>query len=111
MGDKPVIVVVNCANPLVMSEIEPYCDAILVTFSVQNQAILDIVTGKAEPYALLPFQMPANMKTVELQAEDTPRDMECYVDACGNVYDFAFGLNWSGKINDWRVEKYGNKKY
>ena len=111
MGDKPVIVVVNCTNPLVMSEIEPYCDAILVTFSVQNQAILDIVTGKAEPYALLPFQMPANMKTVELQAEDTPRDMDCYVDACGNVYDFAFGLNWSGKINDWRVEKYGNKKY
>ena len=107
MGERPVVVVVNCTNPMVMSEIEPYCDAILLTFGIQNQAILDIITGKAEPYALLPFQMPANMKTVEEQAEDTPRDMECYVDACGNVYDFAFGLNWEGKIDDWRVEKYG----
>lgn len=32
--------------------------------------------------------------------------MECYVDANGNTYDFAFGLNWAGVINDERVEKY-----
>lgn len=110
MGNKPVIVVINCSNPMIMSEIEPYCDAILLTFSVQNQAILDIVTGKAEPYALLPFQMPADMITVEEQAEDTPHDMRCYTDKAGNVYDFAFGLNWKGKINDKRVEKYGKKQ-
>lgn len=106
MGNKHVIVVINCTNPMVMSEIEPYSDAILLTFSVQNQAILDIISGEAEPYALLPFQMPADMITVEQQAEDTPHDMKCYVDANGNTYDFAFGLNWSGRINDWRVEKY-----
>jgi len=110
MGNKKVIVVVNCTNPLVFSEIEPYADAILVTFSVQNQAILDIITGKAEPSALLPFQMPADMTTVEQQAEDTPLDMRCYVDANGNTYDFAFGLNWKGVIKDKRVEKYGKKK-
>lgn len=22
------------------------------------------------------------------------------------AYDFAFGLNWNGVIDDWRVEKY-----
>ena len=33
-----------------------------------------------------------------------------YKDADGNVYDFAFGLNWSGVINDWRTEKYAPKK-
>ena len=32
--------------------------------------------------------------------------MECYVDANGNTYDFAFGMNWSGVINDERVTKY-----
>ena len=32
--------------------------------------------------------------------------MECYVDANGNTYDFAFGLNWSGVINDERVQTY-----
>ena len=29
--------------------------------------------------------------------------MVCYVDAEGNTYDFAFGMNWSGVINDERV--------
>jgi beta-glucosidase len=32
--------------------------------------------------------------------------MRCYLDADGNTYDFAFGLNWSGIINDDRVKKY-----
>ncbi len=50
--------------------------------------------------------MPASMQTVEEQLEDIPRDMECYTDADGNVYDFAFGLNWSGVIKDERVRKY-----
>ena len=106
MGDKKVIVVVNTSNPFVLSEIEPLADAILITFTIQKQAILDVITGKYEPSGLLPFQMPANMKTVEEQAEDTPRDMVCYKDADGNTYDFAYGLNWSGIINDERVQRY-----
>ena len=32
--------------------------------------------------------------------------MECYMDTDGNVYDFAYGLNWSGLINDARTETY-----
>ena len=106
MGDKPVIVVVATDRPFVASEIEPYADAILLTFGVDNKAVLDIVSGKFEPYALLPFQMPADMETVELQCEDLPHDMECYTDGDGNTYDFAFGLNWNGRINDARVKKY-----
>lgn len=106
MGDKPVIVIIETTNPTVLSELEPLADAILLTFQVQKQAVLDIMTGQAEPSALLPFQMPANMRTVELQAEDTPRDMQCYVDADGNTYDFAYGLNWNGVIDDERVKRY-----
>jgi beta-glucosidase len=48
------------------------------------------------------------MKTVEAQYEDVPRDMNCYVDSDGNKYDFGFGLNWHGTINDQRVTKYKN---
>lgn len=106
MGDKKIVVVINSTNPTVLSELEPLADAILITFTVQKQAVLEIVNGTYEPSGLLPFQMPANMKTVELQEEDTPRDMECYKDVDGNVYDFAFGLNWKGVINDARVKKY-----
>lgn len=106
MGSKPVIVSVNISNPMVMSEIEPFADAIFCTFDIQNQVVLELVRGKIEPSALLPFQMPADMLTVEAQAEDTPRDMKCYKDIDGNTYDFAFGLNWGGVINDSRVQKY-----
>ena len=46
------------------------------------------------------------METVATQFEDVPRDMECYVDAAGNKYDFAFGMNWAGVIADERVTTY-----
>ena len=105
MGDKPVITVVSTGKPFV-PEFEPYSDAILVSFGCQNQALLDLISGAVEPSALLPMQLPADMKTVELQKEDVPFDMECYVDTEGNAYDFAFGLNWSGRIEDERVRKY-----
>ena len=29
----------------------------------------------------------------------------------GNTYDFAYGLNWKGRINDRRVKKYQPRKY
>ncbi len=106
MGEKPVVVVVATTRPFVMSEFEPYADAILLTLGVQNPVVMDIVSGRYEPSGLLPVQMPANMKTVEEQAEDLPHDMECHIDTEGNAYDFAFGLNWSGIINDTRVQKY-----
>jgi beta-glucosidase len=51
--------------------------------------------------------MPADMLTVEEQFEDVPRDMTPYVDAAGNSYDFAFGLNWDGVIKDERTTRYG----
>lgn len=106
MGNKPVLVVVNVSKPMVFSEVESSASAILVHMGVQDQALMDIITGKAEPSALLPFQMPADMTTVEKQFEDVPRDMKPYADSDGNTYDFAFGLNWEGIINDDRVTKY-----
>jgi beta-glucosidase len=106
MNGKPVIVVVNASNPMIFKEFEPNVDGILMGFGVQHQAILDVVSGKVEPSGLLPIQMPANMETVESQLEDVPHDMQVHKDSEGNSYDFAFGLNWKGKIDDPRTKKY-----
>ncbi|HEX6223341.1 MAG TPA: glycoside hydrolase family 3 C-terminal domain-containing protein, partial [Chryseolinea sp.] len=106
MNGKPVIVVVNAASPMIFQEFESSVDGILLSFGVQHQAILDILSGKAEPSGLLPVQMPANMETVEAQLEDVPHDMQVHKDSEGNLYDFAFGLNWKGKIEDARTKKY-----
>ncbi|WP_454804141.1 glycoside hydrolase family 3 N-terminal domain-containing protein [Mucilaginibacter phyllosphaerae] len=106
MKGKPVIVSINMNNPMVFAEFEKNANAIIADFGVQGQASLDIITGKAEPSALLPLQMPLDMKVVEAQYEDVPHDMKCYTDAEGHVYDFAYGLNWKGVIKDARTAKY-----
>lgn len=107
-GSKPVVVLMNMTHlSMVFSEVEPLADAILVGYGVGDEAFLKTVAGEHEPNGLLVAQMPASMEAVEAQTgEDLPRDLECYVDADGNVYDFTFGLNWSGKIEDSRVSTY-----
>ncbi|MDR1504369.1 MAG: glycoside hydrolase family 3 protein [Prevotella sp.] len=109
MKEKPVLVIVNSLKPMVFNEFESRVDGILIRFGVSTQAALDIISGKSEPSGLLPIQMPANMETVEKQFEDVAHDMECHKDTEGNIYDFAFGLNWNGIINDARTAKYSVK--
>lgn len=110
MGDKPVIVCIKTTCPMVMSEVEPFADAILMEFGDHPQAMLEILCGIHEPSGLLPLQLPANMDTVEKQCEDVPFDMECHRDEMGNLYDFGYGMNWNGVIKDKRVEKYSNQQ-
>lgn len=110
MNGKPVILSVSITNPMVFSEIEKSVDGIIGEFGVQMDALLDIISGRVEPSGLLPLQMPLNMSEVEKQFEDVPHDMKPYKDSDGNVYDFAFGLNWKGVIQDARTIKYKVKK-
>ncbi|MBP1666754.1 MAG: glycoside hydrolase family 3 protein, partial [Bacteroidetes bacterium] len=106
MGDKPVVVAIRMSNPMIFNEFEEFVEAIIVTFGVQDQAIMEIISGNTEPSGLLPVQMPSDMSTVEKQFEDVPFDMKCHTDSEGNTYDFGFGLNWNGIIKDSRTEKY-----
>lgn len=106
MGDKPVIAAITLKNPMVMAELEPYTDAILVEYGVSADAVTDVLTGVFEPEGLLPVQMPADMDTVEEQCEDVAFDMRCYEDSEGHVYDFGFGLNYKGVIQDERTKRY-----
>lgn len=106
MKGKPVLVSITTTHPMVFSEIEKEATVLLLNFGVQDQAILEVITGKTEPSALLPMQMPADMITVERQAEDVPYDMQFHKDADGHNYDFGFGMNWKGVIVDSRKSRY-----
>ena len=109
-GDVPVIVSMQMDRGMAWSEVEPLADVILVNYKAQhNEAVAEIILGQTEPNGLLVFQQAASMEAVEKQLDDVPRDIECYKDAAGNKYDFAFGLNWSGVIKDERTEKYSAK--
>ena len=108
---KPVIVCINAegrspVTAAIVNEFEDRVDAILYGADINFRAFVNIAAGKVEPYGLLPIQIPADMDAVEGSSEDIPRDVDCHVDSAGNTYDFAFGLNWSGVIDDDRVATY-----
>ena len=111
LPDAKIILAVEATNNAqCFHEIEPYADVILWSWASDGRdfssAYCRILNGENEPSALLPCQMPLDMDAVEAQCEDVPRDMDCYVDSEGNTYDFCFGLNWSGVIDDDRVATY-----
>ncbi len=101
-----VVMMTVSGGAMCWHEVEPLADVILYCNSSYTEQMLKVIAGLEEPTGLLCVEQPKNMEAVEAQAEDTPRDMECYVDANGNTYDFCFGLNWSGVINDERTAKY-----
>jgi beta-glucosidase len=103
---KPVIVAMTLNKPTIVAEFEKLADGIIASFGVQDNALLDMISGASEPSGLLPVQMPANMQTVERQREDVPHDMQPYRDENGHLYNFGYGLNWKGIINDARTKKY-----
>jgi len=105
--DGPVILGIDIWNPIIFAEVYDYVDAIFISFQSQDyRSMLPLMLGQIEPSALLPVQMPLDMDAVERQHEDVPRDMDVFVCSRGNGFDFAFGLNWSGRIQDWRTERY-----
>lgn len=106
MQGKPIVAVVTLKNPMVMAEFEPYTDAILVEYGISPEAVLDVITGAYVPSGLLPIQIPKDMETVEQQKEDVAFDMECYTDTEGHIYDFGYGLDFDGVIQDQRTQRY-----
>ncbi len=109
MGDKPVIAAVNMMRPCIVNEFEDKVDGLFLHFGVEDAVMFDLISGVYEPSGLLPVQIPSDMATVEHHYEDVPFDMECHKDTEDHVYDFAFGMNWKGVIDDYRVRKYGCK--
>ncbi|GIO24170.1 glycoside hydrolase family 3 N-terminal domain-containing protein [Oceanobacillus sp. J11TS1] len=107
--DIPIVVAMKAKNPVVMSEFEDKVDAIVVGFQVSDNALFDIILGKQEPKGLLPMQFPKNMDTVEAQFEDVSRDMEPYVDSEENRYDYGYGLDYDGVIDDERTAHFVEK--
>ena len=73
-----------------------------VSFSLRKGQILSLVgesgCGKSLSCLALTRLLPPMGRII--------RGSVRYYHKDGNVYDFAFGLNWSGVINDWRVKKY-----
>ena len=74
---KPIVLVINYTNPWVIDEI--YNDknkgnikAVLATFGTTVEAVLDVITGKFNPTAKMPFTTPISEVAAQNQQSDVP---------------------------------------
>ena len=84
-----VIGQIEASNAWILSNMEPYCDALIGTFSTSDTAIAQVVAGKYKPTGKLPITMVADASVIALVETDldgeiwdvcvSPNDVPGYV--------------------------------
>ncbi len=85
----PTIVDIYLERPAVMPAIAAACAGLVANFGASDAAVLDIIFGRFQPTASLPFELPSSMAAVRAQKPDLPRD------SVNPLYPFGFGLTYS----------------
>jgi len=84
----PSVVNIYLDRPAVIPEISKLSEGLLADFGASDEALLDIIFGKFNPTARLPFEMPSSMEAVRNQKEDLPFDSK------NPLYPFGSGLSY-----------------
>lgn len=94
----PTALVINMNNPWVIDEVEPDAAAVVATYNVKGEALLDVLRGRFNPTGKLPITIPANQEAVDKNASDVPGYAESfdytYTNEVGDDYTFGFGLSY-----------------
>jgi len=107
---KPVVVLLMAGRPLLLGEVEPLADAILVAWhpgTMGGPAIADVLTGAYNPSGKLPMTWPRSVGQIPLfyasknsgrPAPLEPKDpfFSRYIDSPNSPqYPFGFGLSYT----------------
>ena len=76
---------IEADNAWILTEMEPYCDALLGTFDTNNDAVVKVITGEYNPTGKLPITMVADASVIAL-VETTLADGETW-DMCVSPND------------------------
>ena len=87
-GKTPAVLTVSLDRPAILTEVEDRTAALLGNFGIGDDALLDVLLGKAQPEGKLPFELPSSMQAVEAQQSDVPHD------SAHPLYPFGFGLSY-----------------
>ncbi|WP_220453092.1 glycoside hydrolase family 3 protein, partial [Clavibacter phaseoli] len=68
------IAVPQLTRPLILGNVVEHSDAVLASYGVSDEALLNVITGAAEPEGRLPFELPSTMDAVGAQLYDVPND-------------------------------------
>ncbi|WP_309066665.1 glycoside hydrolase family 3 protein [Microbacterium sp.] len=83
----PTVVDVLVDRPAILTEIVDAAAAVTVNWGASGAALLDVLTGAAEPKGRLPFDLPRSMAAVEASRPDVPFDTE------DPLFRFGHGLS------------------
>jgi len=84
----PSVVVINLDRPAVIPEIAEAAKALFGDFGASDEAVLNVIFGRAKPEGKLPFELPSSMDAVRRQKPDVPHDSE------NPLFAFGFGLSY-----------------
>ena len=100
----PTITAINMSSPWLLDNIEPNAAAVIATFGVKPEALLDVIRGRFNPTGKLPFTLPASQEEVDKEAGDVPgfREAPSYVYRAksGDAYEYNFGLTYHTERNE-----------
>jgi beta-glucosidase len=95
----PTITVINFSSPWLIQEIEPNAAAVIGTFGVKTEALIDVIRGKFNPSGKLPLTIPANQEALANDKMDVPGFDEApsyvYQAKSGDKYGYGFGLSYN----------------
>jgi beta-glucosidase len=97
---KPVILVLMGGKPYALSNVEPYCDAIISTFYLGEQtgtAVSNILFGKANPSGKIPISFPRSVGQLPVYySQKATAFYKDYLEGTSRpLYPFGFGLSYS----------------
>ena len=88
MLQAPTIVDIHLDRPAVLPEVAAACAGLVANFGASDAAALDIIFGRFNPSATLPFELPSSMEAVRAQHPDLPHDSK------DPLFPYGFGLTY-----------------
>jgi beta-glucosidase len=86
----PTVVDVFLDRPAILTPFVDDVAAIVANWGANPRAVLDVLTGAAEPKGRLPFDLPSSMAAVEANRPDVP------FDTADPLFRFGHGLRYEG---------------
>jgi beta-glucosidase len=84
----PTVAAVYLDRPAVLTPLRDRARALVANFGVSDEALVDVLAGRARPEGRLPFELPSSMAAVEAQRPDVPRDSRA------PLYPFGYGRRY-----------------
>ena len=85
----PTIIDITLDRATILGDLVESAAAIIADYGASDQAVLDVLTGRAHPEGRLPFDLPSSMEAVRRSREDVPFDTQA------PAFRFGHGLAYA----------------